>query len=261
MYRWGGGCHHRTMADHGPPSTGQSCAETGELVLFGTVGDVRPNVFGAAMFLALVVGDGWTSALLLRRHTGAVLHAGVAAAVVIGLSALWLLDRHVTRIASWWRWHKRPLPAMRLTASGLDYSPAYTGDFPLHVDWLPFLESRYRRGSDNTGFFWCLYSPIIDGIDPLPPFIDRDWPLEAGQAEAELRDLIRAAGIDERSPEQMAAVRQLIFYGTPIVLNPYSVSGAPISAVDAYLREHTEGRCTLQPPHERIPPTTRSRIF
>jgi hypothetical protein len=81
------------MADHGPPSTGQSCAETGELVLFGTVGDVRPNVFGAAMFLALVVGDGWTSALLLRRHTGAVLHAGVAAAVVIGLSALWLLRR------------------------------------------------------------------------------------------------------------------------------------------------------------------------
>ncbi|SHH37180.1 hypothetical protein [Streptomyces sp. 3214.6] len=249
------------MADDEPPSTEQPRAEAGELVLFVTAGDVRPNVLGAVVFLALVVGDGWTSALLLCHHTGAVLHAGVAAAVVIGLPALWLGNRHIARIGSWLRWRKRPLPAMRLTASGLDYSPAYTGDFPLHVDWWPMLESRYRRGPDNTGFFWCLYSPIINGIDPLPPFVAREWPLEAHRVKAELRDLIRTADMDKHSPEQMAAALHLIYYGTPIALNPYSVSGAPISAIDTYLRERTDGRCTLQPPDKRIPPTTRFRTF
>lgn len=59
----------------------------------------------------------------------------------------------------------------------------------------------------------------------------------------------------------MAAALHLIYYGTPIVLNPYLMSGASLPAVDAYLREHTDGRCTLQPPDERIPPTTRSRTF
>ncbi|MGW2050257.1 hypothetical protein ACWCPF_34550 [Streptomyces sp. NPDC001858] len=249
------------MADDEPASTGPPRAEDLELVLFVTAGGVRPHVLGAVVFLALVVGDGWTSALLLRDHTGTVLYAGVAAAVAVGLPALWLAERHIAGIVRWSRWRERPLPAMRLTSSGLDYSPAYTGSFPLHVDWLPMLESRYRQGTDNTGFFWCLYSPIIDGIDPLPPFVHREWPLETHRAKAELRDLIRTAEIDEHSPEQLAAALHLIYYGTPIVLNPYFASGAPIPVIDAYLRERTAGRCTLQPPAKRIPPTTRTFSF
>lgn len=183
------------MADDGPSSAEQpGDAEAGELVLFTTAGDVRPNVLGTVVFLALAVGAGWAAALPLRHHAG-----GTAAAVGVGLPALWLANRHLARIVSWLRRRRRPLPAMRLTASGLDYSPAYTGDFPLHVDWLPMPACRYRQGADNTGFLWCLYSPIIDGTDPLPPRIHREWPLDAQRARAELRDLIGAVDLDKDS--------------------------------------------------------------
>lgn len=33
------------------------------------------------------------------------------------------------------RWRNKPLPALRLTDSGIDYSAAYTGAFTLHVQW------------------------------------------------------------------------------------------------------------------------------
>ncbi|MFE8013940.1 hypothetical protein ACFU3O_14505 [Streptomyces antibioticus] len=231
------------------------------MVVFVTVGAVWPNALGCALYLALLAGGVWTVFLLSRHHTGAVLYAGVTVALTVGLPALWLAGRHITCILSWLRWRNRPLPAMRLTADGLDYSPAYTGDFPLHVNWLPVLESHYRRGADNTGFVWCLYSPAIDGVDPLPSSIHREWPLDARRLWGELRHLVGVTGMDERSPVQMAAALHLIHYGTPVALNLYYTSGTPLAVVDAYLRERTDGRCTLQPPDEKIPPTTRVRAW
>jgi hypothetical protein len=53
--------------------------------------------------------------------------------VIVGLLSLLVLQEHLEHIGSWLRWYNRPLPAMRLTASGIDYSPAFTGEFPMHV--------------------------------------------------------------------------------------------------------------------------------
>jgi hypothetical protein len=232
-------------------------ADADELLLFTKVKDVRPSVLAAAVLLVLVVGGGWGSVLLLRDATGAALGLGVAAAAVVGLPALWLFERHARHIAGWWHWRNRPVPAMRLTESGLDYSPAYTGAFPLHVDWGLPMECAYRRGPNNFGFFWCLYAPVIDGLGSLPAFIHRDWPLDPFRVSAEIRALVREAGVDKGSPEQMAAVTHLILYGTPIIINPYLLSGSPLEAADARLRDRTGGRCTLKPPPHRVQATTR----
>lgn len=177
---------------------------------------------------------------------------------MIGLPALWLLDGHARRIATWRRWRNRPVPAMRLSAAGLDYSPAYTGSFPLHVDWGVPMESAYRRGPDNDGFWFCLYAPVIDGLGSLPAFIHRAWPLDPYRVRAEIRQLVRDAGVDKRSPEQMAAAINLITYGTPIAINLHFAAGSPLAAVDARLRERTSDRCTLKPSPHRVPPTTRA---
>jgi hypothetical protein len=249
------------MAHDEPPSAERSDADTGELVVFATAGHVGPNVLGAGVFLAIVVGDGWISTLLLGGRTGAVLVVGVVIAVVIGAPALWLVNGYVERIFGWWRWRNRPLPAMRLTASGIDYSPAYAGEFPLHVSWAVPLQSAYRRGYDNTGFVWCLYSPIIEGLDALPSRIDRRWPLDSEQVRAEYRQMVREGLIDKHSPEQVSAALHLIYYGTPIALNPHYLSGSSLAAVDAFLRERTDGQCTFYPPGHPIRPTTRFRVY
>lgn len=237
-------------------------AEVDELVLFTAASeDAGLHIVSAALFLGIAVGDGWGSVLLLRHTAGAALGLGAAAACVIGLPALWLLDKHARQVAGWWRWRNRPVPAMRLTAAGLDYSPAYTGGFPLHVDWAVPMESAYRQGPDNYGFFWCLYAPAIDGLGRLPASIHRAWPLDPYRMRRELRQLVRDAGVDERSREQMAAATHLITYGTPIVINLHFAAGSPLAAVDARLRERTGGRCTLNPPPHRIGATTRARTY
>jgi hypothetical protein len=119
------------------------------------------------------------------------------------------------------------------------------------------MRSAYRRGPDNDGFFWCLYAPVIDGLGSLPTFIHREWPLDPFRVLAEIRQLAREAGVDKRSPEQMAAVIHLITYGTPIAINPYFLTGAPLAAADARLRERTSGQCTLKPPPHPVKATTR----
>lgn len=229
----------------------------GELIVLTGTRRIRRNVVVGGLFLAVVISDGVVGSWLPTYRTGTVLELGLAAAVVIGVPALWLVIGHAKRVVDWWLWRRRPVPAIRLTASGLDYSPAYTGHFPFHVDWAVPLRSVFRQGSDNTGFFWCLYSPVIDGLDNLPPFLHRHWPLDANQVGREYRQLIRGANLDPNSPEQLAAARHLVFFGTPIVFNPYYWSGPPMATVDAFLREHTNDRCTFYPPPEPVPPTIR----
>jgi len=161
------------------------------------------------------------------------------------------------------RWRNKPLPALRLTDSGLDYSPAYAGVFTLHVDWAVPMHSAWLRGPDPSSFYWCLYAPVIEGLGGLPPYIGRDYPMEESEVAADYKSLLRQAGIAERAPGQeaeRAAAVHLAFYGTPVVLNPYHATGSPKEVIDERLRERTGGTCSMTPGTETLkniirPPT------
>jgi hypothetical protein len=165
------------------------------------------------------------------------------------------------RPSRWRRWATRAWPAMRLTSSGIDFSPVYADDFPWHVPWGPPMFSRYHRGPDGRTFYWCLYAPIVDGLDGLPSFIHRDWPMDESDVAADYREMIKAAGIRKDDHERLQAASSLAYFGTPIVINPYRVTGSPKAEVDAVLRERSGGRCTLKPPEEGLLPVTRAPRF
>lgn len=148
------------------------------------------------------------------------------------------------------RWRDKALPALRLTDSGIDYSPAYAGSFTLHVGWAVPMHSTWLRGPDPSSFYWCLYAPVIEGLGGLPPYIRRDYPMDESQVAADYKSLLRRAGIDKRAAGQAAeraAAVHLAFYGTPIVLNPYHATGSPTEAIDEQLRERTGGACSMEP--------------
>jgi hypothetical protein len=150
---------------------------------------------------------------------------------------------------------------MRLTSSGIDYSPVYAGDFPWHVPWGPPMFSMYHRGPDGRTFYWCLYAPIVEGLDGLQPSIRRDWPMYERDVAADYRGMVQAAGIRKDDHERMQAASNLAYFGTPIVINPYRVTGSPKMEVDAVLRERTGGQCTLEPPKKGLRPVTRAPRF
>lgn len=218
------------------------------------------NAATAGMLLVILGGAGWGTWRLIDV-SGPARWFGWLMLGLLSLVLLRALNRHLEQVGIWLRWRGRPLPAMRLTASGLDYSPAYTGEFEFHVPWGPPMRCAYRRGPDNRGFFWCLYASVIDGPGSLPASIPRTWPLAERSLRSEWRDLVRTFDVDERSPVQAAAVTHLVMYGTPIAINPYLVTGDPFDAADRRLRERTNGRCTLQPPQHPIGPTTRPDIW
>jgi hypothetical protein len=75
------------------------------------------------------------------------------------------------------------------------------------------------HGCPAVHFFWCLYAPVIDSLvharnistwlrlqrppaDSLPTFIHRDWPLNPFRVRAEVRQRIREAGVNQRSPSR-----------------------------------------------------------
>lgn len=162
------------------------------------------------------------------------------------------------------RWRNRPLPALRLTDSGVDYSPAYAGVFNLHVEWAVPMRCAWLRGPDPNSFYWCLYAPVIEGLGDLPPYLDRDYPIEESEAAADYRSLLKQAGIDKRAPGQAAeraAAVHLAFYGTPLVLNPYHATGSPKTAIDQRLRERTGGTCSMAPGTEPLNNIIRPSMF
>jgi hypothetical protein len=161
----------------------------------------------------------------------------------------------------WRQWGTRAWPALRLTSSGIDYSPVYTGDFPWHVPWAPPIYGRYHRGPDGRTFYWCLYTPFVEGLDGLAPYIHRNWPMYEQDVAADFRAMVKAAGIRKDDHERMQAASNLAYFGTPIVINPYRMTGSPKAEVDAVLRERSGGKCTLQPPEKGLLPVTRAPQF
>lgn len=165
------------------------------------------------------------------------------------------------RPSRWRRGGTRAWPALRLTSSGIDYSPIYTGDFPWHVPWGPPMSSRYLRGPDGRTFYWCLYAPIVEGLGGLPSFIHRKWPMYEQDVAIDFRRMIKAAGIPKDDHEHVQAAISLAYFGTPLVINPYRMTGSSKTEVDAVLRERTSGTCTLRPPKEGLLPVTRPPQF
>lgn len=161
----------------------------------------------------------------------------------------------------WRQWGIRAWPALRLTSSGIGYSPIYTGDFPWHVPWGPTMFSMYHRGPDGRTFYWCLYAPIVEGLDGLPPYIRRDWPMHEQDVAADFRRMIKAAGVRKDDHERVQAASSLAYFGTPVVINPYRMTGSSKTEVDAVLRERSGGTCTLQPPEKGLLPVTRPPQF
>lgn len=236
-----------------------SPADDADLTLLTPRPRAGHSAASAGVLLGMVAGVGWG----LWRLTSAPVYIKWAGWIFLGVAGLVLLRAlgiHTRQLGYWLRWRRRPLPAMRLTAAGLDYSPGYTGEFELHVPWVVPMTSAYRQGPDNIGFFWCLYAPMIEGLGSLPPSISRQWPLDESRLRSEWREFVRTFRVGVRSPAQ-AAANHLVMYGTPIVINPYLMSSDSIDAFDQRLRERTDGRCTLQPPQHRIGPTTRPNLW
>jgi hypothetical protein len=247
--------HHRWVTDGiGPP-------DGDDLVLVTVVPTARLSIGVAVVLLGVLMAEGWAVRWVAEHAGGLARGVGVSIAGVVGLATLLLLGDHVRHIGDWLRWRHRPVPALRLTASGIDYSPAFTGEFPFHMPWGSPMESAYRQGSTGRGLVWCLYSPIVEGLGTLPAWMDRAWPLSNAEVRADFRTLVREAGVDQRDPVQLAAALHLTYYGTPIAINPYLVSGADIELVDERLRARTNGQCTLQLPRHRTGPTVDPEIL
>jgi hypothetical protein len=112
-------------------------------------------------------------------------------------------------------------------------------------------------GPDGRTFYWCLYAPIVEGLERLPAYIHRDWPMYEDDVAADYLGMMKAAGIRKDDSEGRQAVLNLTYFGTPIVINPWRMTGSSKTEIDAVLRDRTRGQCTLKPPTKALLPVTR----
>jgi hypothetical protein len=215
-----------------------------ELVVTTGVRPVWPHVAGVLLGLAAVAGLVW-AALSLDGLPGVARGLVTLGLAVVLLVVFAFVGRHLERLASWWTWRRRPTPAMRLTPDGLDYSPAFSGTFDLHVDWAMARESRIRRGAEGAGAFWCLYAPVIEGTGPVSSFLTPEGVPGPDRAPREARRIHRTAERRGEPAGDVDVLTHLLAFGTPIALDLDLARGAPLAEVDARLREWTDGRCSL----------------
>ena len=215
-----------------------------ELVVTTGVRPVRRHVAAVHLGLAAAGGLVWL-ALSLTALSGVVRGLVTLGLAVVLLAVVAFVGRHVERLASWWTRRHRPTPAMRLTADGLDYSPAFTGSFDLHVDWAMARECRLRPGAAGDGDFWCLYAPEIEGTGPVGSFLRPETVPGPERARLEARRIHRTAQRRGEAAGDVDVLTHLLAFGTPIALNLRLARGAPLAEVDARLREWTDGRCSL----------------
>src|SRR5437870_2683693 len=84
------------------------------LVTIGVAAGILAGDIAAAIFVHHRIG-GWAGWLALT---------GIA---LVGFMAFWALMAHLEYFSDWARWRRRPVPAMRMTPGGLDYSAGFTG--------------------------------------------------------------------------------------------------------------------------------------
>jgi hypothetical protein len=196
------------------------------------------------VLLLLAITITW-SGIRFRQLTGVV---GQSAVIAISLLVTGLLWRVVLRL-EWLNarrdWCRRPLPAIRLSPAGLDYSAAFTGDFPVHVDWAMAEGCRYRRGPGGDPF-WCVDASVIEGLGPLPPRLQRRSLVRPALARAVAVRQARIAAALGGQTEDVDLLTLLLAFGTPIAINLSLVEGASIRDVDLRIREWTQDRCSLR---------------
>src|SRR4051794_6122587 len=91
---------------------------------------------------------------------------------LLALGTVWIGFRQVEWLLARRQRSRRARPAMRLTPAGLDYSPAFTGSYPVHLDWPAAQRSAYRPGPAGSRY-WCVYASAIDNLGPLPSTLPR----------------------------------------------------------------------------------------
>ncbi|GAA1266661.1 hypothetical protein Psi02_08310 [Planotetraspora silvatica] len=132
---------------------------------------------------------------------------------------------------------------MRLTPTGLDYSGAFTGTFPLHVPW-GLVEGCGYRPNDDGHLLWCVDLHPAAVMDALPASI-HVRPVPPNRARAVAEELARAAAADGEHVDVDLLSHELAF-GTPVAINLHQVHGVPLAEVDEKLREWTHGRCSFR---------------
>ena len=230
------------MAISRPPRADGPAAQ--EFVLRTGPGRARASVLMIIVLVPLVVAVTW-NATRFRHQSGAAAQVPILASVLVATAALWVVVRRVEWLVARRGRRRRPMPAMRLSPAGLDYSPAFTGDFPVHVDWASARSCRYRRGPGG-GRFWCLDAEAVDGLGPLPSGLPRRSMVGPDRARAVATGQARIAADLGDEPEDVDLLTHLLAFGTPIALDLALVEGVPLRDVDLRLREWTGGRCSLR---------------
>jgi hypothetical protein len=164
-----------------------------------------------------------------------------------GLGCVGTAFINILLLIDWARWRRRNVPAMRLTPAGLDYSVAFDGTFPLHVEWTAVQGSEYRHGVGGS-WLWCVDVHVSVMLKVTSPFIvihliHPIHPNHARLTAARLAREARASG--EEVNEDL--VTHMLAFGTPIAIDLRRIHGVPWEELDEHLREWTQGRCTVRP--------------
>jgi hypothetical protein len=181
----------------------------------------------------------------LRSLPGAAGLRAVGVGTLIATTTVWILARRIERLAARRLRLHRPGPAMRLSAAGLDYSAAFTGDLPVHVDWAQVLSCR-RRPGPGGGRFWCLFASAVQGLGPLPSSLDRRSIVGPDRCRARARGQSQASLAFGVPPGDLDLLTHLLAFGTPIAIDLALVEGVPWREVDTRVQEWTHGRCRLR---------------
>jgi hypothetical protein len=215
-----------------------------EILLITGAGQVLPSARALLAALAVLAVVTW---LVIRlRHdpwpTGPV---SVIVGGLVAIAAMWVVIRRVEWLVARWIWRDRLRPAMRLSSAGLDYSPSYAGDFPVHIDWNHALSSGFRRGPAGT-WYWCLIAAQADGLGPLECVLERGMIVDPGRAREFASGQVAIAAALGATPGDVDLLTHLLAFGTPIAIDLSHVDPALLHDVDARVREWTQGRCSMR---------------
>ncbi|GAA4568783.1 hypothetical protein [Planotetraspora kaengkrachanensis] len=191
-----------------------------------------------------VLAGGYPALRWVSQHVdGLALGSAYSAGGVFLLLVLWVVGKHVEFLVNWAYWRRRGVPAMRLTPSGLDYSGAFTGTFPLHVPWGLVEGCGYRPNGDGH-LFWCVDLHPAAVVDSVPASI-YVRPVAPNRAREVAEELARAASADGEHVDVDLLSHELAF-GTPVAINLHRVHGVPLAEVEEKLQGWTDGRCSFR---------------
>jgi hypothetical protein len=215
-----------------------------ELLLVAGVDRAGASVLVIILAVLLLTVVTW-AATQLRELPGSTGPKAVASATVVATSLVWVVIRRVERLVARRTSRRRPQPAMRLSDTGLDYSPAFTGTFPVHLDWASVRACRHLRGPGGERY-WCVFALAIQGLGPLPSTLERRSIVGPDRCRAAAVGQAQVAAALGFPAEDVDLLTHLLAFGTPIAINLAQVDSVSLRDVDARLRRWTDGRCSVR---------------